>query len=239
LKKRTLVDQTLTPDGTPISLYEHDGDYSIRAGGTELMSTRQHASEERIAELACAHVRAKRGARVLVGGLGFGFTLKAALSSLAADATVAVVEILASVIDWNRNPAFPLAADALSDRRVVIMQQDVGEVIRDAKGSFDSMILDVDNGPAALSTTGNHRLYTDKGLQLAYAALRPGGCVAFWSAAPNQSFERRLADAGFAVEVHRCRAHSNGGAWRTLFIGRMPSARITNLLGAAPMKSNG
>src|SRR5258708_5965589 len=130
LKKWTLVDRTLAPDGTTISLYEHDGDYSIRAGAAELMSTRRHASEEKLAELACQHVRDKPGARVLVGGLGFGHTLKAALSALAADAAVVVVEILAAVIAWNRNPAFPLAADALADPRVVVVRRDVVEVIR-------------------------------------------------------------------------------------------------------------
>ena len=149
MKKWTTVDQALTPDGKTISLNEHDGSYAIRVAGIPLMSTRQHASEEKLAELACARVREIRRARVLVGGLGFGFTLKAALAALAADATVVMAEILGSVIAWNRNPAFPLAAEALADPRVVVLQQDVGEVIREARGSFDSIILDVDNGPAA------------------------------------------------------------------------------------------
>jgi spermidine synthase len=221
LKKWTLVDQALAPDGSTISLYEHDGSYAIRAGSVELMSTRQHASEEKIAELACAHVRATRRARVLVGGLGFGFTLKATLKSVAGDATVVVAEILAAVIAWNRNDALPLAAAALADRRVTVVQQDVGEVIRGAKGSFDSIILDVDNGPAALSTAGNRQLYTYKGLQQVRTALRPAGCAAFWSAAPDEAFERLLSRAGFAVEVHRSRAHFDSGGWRTLFVGRV------------------
>jgi spermidine synthase len=221
LKKWTLVDRATTPDGTAISLHEHDGEYAIRAGGAELMSTRRHASEERIAQLACAHLRAIRGARVLVGGLGFGFTLKAALSAVAADATVVVAEILAAVIAWNRNLPLHPAGDALTDGRVVVLQQDVGEVIRDAHGSFDSIIIDVDNGPAALSMAGNHRLYSYEGLQLTYAALRPGGRAAFWSAAPDRAFERLLARAGFAVKAHRSRAHSNSGAWRTLFVAQV------------------
>ena len=220
MKKWTLVDRAITPDGTAISLHEHDGEYAIRAGGVELMSTRRHASEERIAQLACAHVRAIRGARVLVGGLGFGFTLQAALSAVAADATVVVAEILAAVIAWNRNLPLHPAGDALTDGRVVVLQQDVGEVIRDAHGSFD-IIIDVDNGPAALSTAGNHRLYSYEGLQLTHAALRPGGRAAFWSAAPDPAFERLLARAGFAVKAHRSRAHSNSGAWHTLFVGQV------------------
>ena len=119
VKKWTLVDKTLTPDGKTISLHEHDGSYTIRVDGAELMSTVQHASEERLAELACAHVRGKPRTRVLIGGLGFGFTLKAALSAVAADATVVVAEILAAVIAWNRNPIYPFAAHASADLRVI------------------------------------------------------------------------------------------------------------------------
>ena len=221
MKKWTSVDKTLTPDGKTISLHEHDGSYAIRVDGAELMSTRQHASEERIAELACAHVRGIRRARVLIGGLGFGFTLKAALSAVAADATVVMAEMLAAVIAWNRNPSFHLAVDAMADPRVIVLQQDVGEVIRHTRGGFDSIILDVDNGPIALSSGGNERLYDRTGLQSARKALRPAGCVAFWSAAPDPAFERRLIHAGFAVDVERCRAHANSGARHTLFLGRV------------------
>ena len=175
MKKWTSIETALMPDGKTISLNEHDGNYFIRVDGADLMSTRRHASEEKIAELACAHAADVRGSRVLIGGLGFGFTLKAALATLAGDATVVMVEILAAVVAWNRNPSFNLAACALADPRVIILQKDVGDVIRESRGSFDSIILDVDNGPAALSTGGNHRLYNSEGLHLARAALRPGG----------------------------------------------------------------
>ena len=221
MKKWTCVETVKMPDGKTISLNEHDGNYFIRVDGADLMSTRRHASEEKIAELACAHVAAIRGARVLIGGLGFGFTLKAALSVLAADATVVMVEILAAVVAWNRNPAFHLAACALADPRVIVLRKDVGEVIRESRGSFDSIILDVDNGPAALSAESNHRLYDSEGLHLARAALRPGGCVAIWSAAPDPAFEKLMARVGFEVDVQRCRAHANSGGWHTLFIGRV------------------
>ena len=215
------MDQALTPDGKTISLHEHDGSYMIRVDGVPLMSTRQHASEEKLAELACAHVRGIRGARVLIGGLGFGFTLRAALAALDADAKVVVAEILSAVIAWNRNAALPLAADALADPRVTVLQQDVGEVIREGRGSFDAIILDVDNGPAALSTGGNRRLYDSSGLRNARAALRPGGCLALWSVAPDPAFERLMTQAGFRVEVQRCRSHVSSGRWHTLFIGRV------------------
>ena len=219
MKKWTTVDQARTPDGKTISLHEHDGSYAIRVDGIPLMSTRQHASEEKLAELACARLREKRHARVLIGGLGFGFTLRAALAALAGDATVVMAEILGAVIAWNRNPALPLAADCLADPRVTVLQQDAGEVIREARGSFDSIILDVDNGPAALSTGGNARLYDSTGLRRTRAALRPEGCAAFWSVAPDPAFERRMTQAGFAVEVQRCRSHGSSGRWHTLFLG--------------------
>jgi spermidine synthase len=215
------VDRTLTPDGKTISLHEHDGSYFIRVDGVPLMSTRQHASEERLAELACAHLRDVRDARVLIGGLGFGFTLRAALAALPDDASVTVAEIFAAVIEWNRNPAFPLAADAMADRRVRIVQSDVAEVIRGAHHEFDSILLDVDNGPAAMSTASNSRLYEYAGLQAARAALRPGACAAYWSAAPDAEFAKLMARAGFTVEVQHSRARGNAGARHTLFIGRI------------------
>lgn len=221
MKQWTLVDQTFTPDGKILSLHEHDGSYVIRVGGTELMSTRQHASEELLAELACANLRTSRGARILIGGLGFGFTLRAALSMLAADAAVFQVEILDAVIGWNRNAAFPLASDSLADPRVRLLQQDVGEVIRKAaRGAFDSIILDVDNGPDALSVSRNARLYNALGLRHMRDALRAGGCVAIWSATPDPAFERIMLRAGFTVSVHTARARPNAGGRHTLFIGR-------------------
>jgi spermidine synthase len=158
---------------------------------------------------------------VLIGGLGFGFTLKGALFALAADATVVMAEILEAVVAWNRNPCFNLAADALADPRVIVLQKDVADVINESRGSFDSIILDVDNGPAALSTEGNYRLYDCEGLHLIRAALRPKGCVAIWSAAPDPAFEKLMARAGFAVEVQRCRPHANSGGWHIIFIGRV------------------
>ena len=139
MKKWTTVDKTLV-DGKTISLDEHDGSYTIRVDGAALMSTRQHGSEEKIAELACAHLKGKRRARVLIGGLGFGFTLKAALSAVGPDATVVVAEILAAVIAWNRNPSFNLAVVAVADPRVIVLQQDVIEVIRQERSGFDTLL---------------------------------------------------------------------------------------------------
>ena len=220
MKKLTAVDRALTPDVKTISHHEHDGSYTIRVDGVALMSTRQHGSEEKLAQLACAHLKSKRGARVLVGGLGCGFTLRAALAELAPDASVVVAEILAAVIAWNRHPAFPLAADAMADGRVAVLQQDVAEVIRAERGGFDSIVLDVDNGPVALSADGNGRLYDTGGMKRIRAALRPEGCVAFWSAAPDPAFEKLLIHAGFLVETQDCRAHANSGRRHTLILGK-------------------
>jgi spermidine synthase len=220
MKRWTCLDTALMPDGQTISLNGHDGSYSVRIAGAELMSTRRHASEEKLAELACARAVEIPAARVLIGGLGFGFTLQAALSTLRTDATVVVAEIQSAVISWNRNPAFPFAGAALEDARVTVLQEDVREVIRVSQCSFDSIILDVDNGPAALSTKENHRLYDLEGLKIARGALRAKGCLAVWSAAPDTAFENVLERAGFRVEVQRCRAHAKSGGWHTVFLGR-------------------
>ncbi len=220
MKKWTTVEDALTPDGKPISLHEHDGSYTIKVDGVPLMSTRQHQSEERLAQLACSHLHGIPGASVLIGGLGFGFTLRAALAMLAGDARVLVAELVGAVIEWNRNASLPLASDALADTRVAVVQRDVGEVIGESNAAFDAIVLDVDNGPVALSAGSNSKLYDAAGLRDTRAALRPGGCAAFWSVSPDAAFETRLAQAGFAVEVERCRAHGKSGRWHTLFIAR-------------------
>ncbi len=224
MKKHTLLDSAQTPDGRQLQFTEHDGDYSIAVGGAELMSTRRHYSEDRLAELACEGLRTKRGARVLIGGLGLGFTLKAALTSLGPDAQIVQAEILPAVIAWNRNPAYPLAAKALEDPRVTLAKKDVALVIRQSPGGFDAIMLDVDNGPAALTVDGNKGLYVLPGLHAALAALRPGGRIVYWAAAADQPFERLMEKAGFTVKVHRCRAHVNNGSWHTLYEGTVSAS---------------
>lgn len=219
MKKWTTVDRTTTPDGKALSLEEHDGDYTIRLDGAVLMTTRQHASEEKAAELACAHLGTKRGARVLIGGLGFGFTLKAALAAAGPEARVTVAELLEPVIAWNRNPALPLAAAALTDPRVTVAPRDVGDLIREASGGFDAIVLDVDNGPAALTLDGNLRLYSTAGLRSMYAALRPRGCVAIWSVNPDAEFVRAMARAGFRAESRTVRSRPGSGSRHTIFLG--------------------
>ena len=159
MKKTILLDQATTPEGRPMTLHEHDGVLMIRVDGVELMSTRQHHSEEKLAELACAHLQARlSAARVLIGGLGLGFTLRAALGALGSNATVVVVELMPAVIRWNQNPDHKLAADAMADPRVEVFAGDVVDVLKKSRGQFDAIILDVDNGASGLTAAGNSRL---------------------------------------------------------------------------------
>lgn len=221
MKPTVLLDQAVTPDGRPMTLHEHDGVFMIRIAGVELMSSRQHHSEERLAELACSHVREAAGARVLIGGLGLGFTLRTALGNLADDARVVVAELMPAVIRWNRETRYGLGADALADPRTEIVAGDVTEVLRANRRGFDAIILDVDNGAAGLTTSSNDRLYQASGLGLARAALRPAGCLAVWSVGDDPAFVSRMGDCGFAVTVERARPHPRGGGWNYLFLGRI------------------
>ena len=217
----TTIDTSLTQDGKPISLRERDGNYIIDLNGAELMSTTDHASEERLAELACAHLKGVRRARVLIGGLGLGFTLKAALAALPDDATVVVAEILPAIIGWNRNPSYPFAAEALADPRVILRQQDAVEAIGATRSLYDAIALDVDNGPYMLCDPGNFRLYNEDGLRQARSALRSGGCLAVWSVSDDPDFEKFMADAGFTVTAERSLSQGDRGRWHTIFVGRL------------------
>lgn len=202
-----------------LTLLRHDGDYYLRARGVELMSTRRHHSEERLAELVCSHLSNQEGARVLVGGLGFGFTLRAALRLLRVDAEVLVVELLDAVIRWNRNPGYALAADALADARVTLVQDDVATTLATSPGRFDGIMLVVDNGADPLTTRRNARLYRQEGIRRAVAALRPGGRVAYWAAHREPVLEAAMSAAGLSVEVTTARAHTTSGPRHFLYTG--------------------
>jgi spermidine synthase len=212
----------MAPDGTVLTLYRHDGNYVIRVGGAELMSTRRFHSEEQLAELVCAPLRDRPGARVLIGGLGLGFTLRAALRTLGPDAEVVVAEIVGGVIEWNRNPEYPLAAGSLADPRVELRHDDVANVLRQGRGAYDAIMLDVDNGADALTTGGNAELYRSRGVKTAAAALRPRGCLAYWSADEDPEFAALLRRAGLSVESVRVRAHATSGGPHTLLLARAP-----------------
>jgi spermidine synthase len=220
VKRLEPLGEAVAPDGTVLKLYRHDGDYTIRVGGVELMSTRRVHSEERLAELVCEPLRDASAPAVLIGGLGLGFTLRAALRILPADARVVVAEIVGEVIAWNRNPDFPLAGPSLDDPRVELVHGDVADVLRERRGAFDAVMLDVDNGADALTTGGNAALYLVQGVRDAVAALRPGGRVAYWSAEDEPGFLKLLRREGLTVETHRVRAHATAGGWYTLLVGR-------------------
>lgn len=204
------------PAGTgELSLHRRDRELSIRVDGHELMSNRCHGSEEALATLGCA---AQRDARVVVGGLGLGFTLAAALAALGPDGRVIVAEISDVLVEWNRTLVGPAAAAALTDPRVELVIGDVAAVI--ARGDFDAILLDVDNSPHALTRPGNASLYSPRGLARAHAALRPRGRLAVWSAVPVPAFVRQLTAAGFAsARAHTVPARgAAGGTRHTIFV---------------------
>lgn len=205
-----------------MTLHEHDGSYAIRVDGRELMATRQHASEEELSVLACKHI-SEPGSRVLIGGLGFGFSLGAALSVLPKHTKIVVVELVQAVIDWNRRPELGLAGKSLADRRVQIVCADVVQTLRTDPDRFDAIILDVDNGPSPITVRSNRSLYNDRGLALLHGALRPGGCIGIWSAEKDDFFATRMKRSGFEVEVVPSRAHQDSGRKHTLFFGRVGS----------------
>jgi len=215
-----LLGETTTPDGTTMSLTRRGHELIILANGKPLMSSRMHGSEEALASFGCAHVRTLDAPHVLVGGLGMGFTLRATLDVLPADAVVTIAELVPAVVEWNRGPLASLAKAPLTDRRVRVEVRDVGDVLRAAQATFDAVLLDVDNGPAAFTDTGNSSLYGDRGLAAIKAALAPGGTLAVWSAWDDRRFEQRLKYAGFRVDVQRVRARlKQGGPRHTIFLG--------------------
>ena len=220
MKPTELLGETHAPDGTHVTLIRQDREFIILAAGKPLMSSRMHGSEQALATLACRTL-SHREPQVLVGGLGMGFTLRATLDGLPADASVMVAELIPEVVAWNRGPLGALADHPLQDGRVRVALGDVADTIRSARETFDAILLDVDNGPDAFTATGNASLYSDSGLAAARRALRPGGVFAVWSAWEDRKFEQRLKYAGFAVQVERVRARlKQGGPRHTIFLGR-------------------
>ena len=223
MKPWELLGQTRAPDGAELALTLRSGEYVILANGKSLMSSRMHGSEEALATFACARIRGREEPRVLIGGLGMGFSLRAALDLLPADSEVVVAELLPAIVEWNRGPLGPLAGHPLKDRRVRVEVGDVAARLGSSVRAFDAILLDVDNGPAAFATAGNAGLYNDAGLATARAALRAGGVLAVWSARDDRRFEQRLRYAGFRVEVERVRGRlKKGGPRHTIFLGTNP-----------------
>jgi spermidine synthase len=204
-------------------LYRHDGAYLIQANGVELMSTRRNLSERRLAEVGCAPIRERPGGRVLVGGLGLGFTLRAALETLKTDAEVVVAELLPEVIEWNANPEYDLSADAMRDPRTRVVQADVIDVLRESRASFDAILLDTDNGPTGMLLTENSRVYSTQGIATTIAALRRGGRIAYWLTSDDAPLARALRRANLDVETLHVRAHDTTGPMHTIYVATQKS----------------
>lgn len=207
------------PDGGEFVLHHRDGEFVIRVRGQELMSSRVHGSEEEMARLAVAALGGVADPRVLIGGLGLGYTLRATLDVLGAGARVTVAELAEAIVEWNRGPLAHLAGRPLDDPRVQVEIADVRRVMRSA-APWHAILLDVDNGPAALTRTSNASLYDNSGLAAAHAALAPGGVLVVWSAGPDDRFTARLAQADFLAETHSVRAGKGRGTRHTLFVAR-------------------
>ena len=197
------LDRAPAPGGSELTLHRRGSEYVIRVGRADLMSSRQHGSEDALATLCCAGLRSVKGVRVLIGGLGMGFTVRAALDALGPGARVDVAELVPAVVRWNRGVLAPLAGQPLADPRVHVIEDDVVHVIGAQKARYDAILLDVDNGPDALTAPSNARLYGPAGLGRAHAALRDRGLLGVWSAEDDARFTARLGRAGFSVRVER------------------------------------
>ena len=217
---RTLVDTAVIPGGGELRLFRRGDDWTILLDdpviGGDLMNSRQFGSEEALATLTCSGLGP--GARLLIGGLGMGFTLRKALALLPEDAEVVVAELVPAVIAWARGPLAALHGDSLDDARVTLVERDVAGAI--AGGPWDAILLDVDNGPDGLVRSGNDRLYDAEGLAVARRALRAGGVLAVWSAAPDARFVARLKRAGFGVEERVVRARGTKGPRHVIWLAR-------------------
>ena len=208
---RELIGTAAVPGGGgALRLFRRGGDHMIVLDRNELMNSRMSGSEEALAAMTCERLGDCAAPHLLVGGYGMGFTLRAALRALGPDARVTVAELVPEIIGWARGPMAALTDGCLDDARVHLVEGDVAALIGSARGRYHAILLDVDNGPDGLTREGNEGLYRARGLSAAHDALRPGGILAVWSAAPDDRFTRRLRDAGFAVDEVGVRARANG-----------------------------
>lgn len=203
MKPNILLAETRTPNGARMTLVEHDGSFCIRVNGQQLMHSSVSLSETQLGVLGCErHARQPNGTRVLIGGLGLGFTLKSVLQCVGSNAVVEVVELFPEIVLWNRTFLAGLNGGALADPRVRVREQDVRALIHQAvRAPYDVVILDIDNGTTAMVKDENNRLYGEPGLRQIFHALKPGGRAAIWSACPDAVIEKRLHRVGFTVQA--------------------------------------
>ncbi len=224
---RELLGTAQIPGGEELRLYAHGRDFMIVLDRNELMSTRMRGSEEALATLTIARLAGSAAPQLLIGGYGMGFTLRAALAALGGQARVSVAELVPEILDWARGPMAALTAGCLDDPRVAVIAGDVADAIAAGAERYDAILLDVDNGPDGLVRDDNDRIYSRAGLLAAKRALRPGGILAVWSAAPDKAFAKRMKEAGFAVEEADVRARSTPdgkgkGPRHVIWFGRKP-----------------
>ena len=213
------LDSARTPDGAQeLRLKRRGAEFSIMLGANELMNSRLSGSEEALATLSGDRIAGRKQPRILIGGLGMGFTLRATLAAFGADAAITVAELVPAVIAWARGPMSKIFGGCLDDPRVTIRETDVGQLIRAERAAWDAILLDVDNGPEGIVHKGNDQLYSAAGLATALAALKGGGVLAVWSQGPDSGFTRRLKQAGFAVEEINMRARARRGARHVIWI---------------------
>jgi len=217
-----LLECTQVPgNGGELRLYKHGEDFSIKiVGRGELMNSRKHGSEDALAEMTCQRLKGCANPRLLIGGLGMGFTLAAALQHVGEQGQVVVAELVPDVVSWNRGPLGECAGQPLNDPRAIVREGDVADIIKTEQLVYDAILLDVDNGPEGLTRRQNNWLYSVDGLKAAHSALRPGGVLAVWSAGPADDFLRRLRRLEFEVEQVRVRAHGKKGTWHTIWFAR-------------------
>jgi spermidine synthase len=221
----SLLDKAQIPGegGGELRLMRRGTEFSIILGHNELMNSRRSRSEEALATVACERLQGRNRPQILIGGLGMGFTLRAALASLGTEARIIVAELVPAVLAWSRGLMEELFDKSLTDPRVSIRESDVGHLIRSSRSKFDAILLDVDNGPEGLTRKGNDALYDLKGLSAVRAALCPGGILAVWSSGPDLNFTRRLRKTGFDVAEVRVRANgSRDGGRRVIWVATSP-----------------
>lgn len=213
--------QAVTPEGAELSLHGHDSHFYLRVNRQPLMGTNASESEKVMADLACEKLRGLTGGEVLIGGLGFGFTLRRVLETVGPSAVVTVAELLPEIVAWNREFLGDVNGRMVDDSRVRIVIEDVLQTLAQAPaGKFDAILLDVDNGPVAMVKDGNERLYQAEGLAAIKRVLKPGGRVVFWSASTDRAFAKRLSKAGYTVKVVAAKAYVQAKrATHTLFVG--------------------
>jgi len=216
----SLIDTAQVPGGDgELRLMRRGVEFSIMLGQNQLMNSRLSGSEQALATIACDRIKSLERPHLLIGGLGMGFTLRAALAVLGTGAQVVVAELIPAVLTWARGPMAEIFGESLTDPRVSLRETDVADLIWSRPSAYDAILLDVDNGPDALAREANNVLYDPKGLRAAYAALRPGGVLAVWSSGPDLKFTKRLRDAGFDVEEIKVRANgSRGGARHVIWV---------------------